>query len=488
MRDRHARNPLAARCSIEVNQIAQIADLIADQQKDRNSIDSKKIHQDCVAAFSQRLAPRNHPHSARDGQRLAMSDQLKKLIVEQTLAQYLNSRDFNGLSTVRLKSADERSIVKSLVLEGKLDLVRGDGHPNPHIKAYAAEPIAVQLEKIDANGLAGCLYPTPQLLIECGAGTGETAPYTRALKEGAPQLSYRCFDLRSLEWYRNDPRFDFSIDDVHGRIIQKPGTQIADRAVTLDGLEFLEFGFAYNEEMNRAIAVFLRYLHDLPEAQQIELKRYELAGQYNLHPDFIRTQLIGDFPERISIYDALLLEKSHINSMCKLMGKPPIFKSEHTESRRPHGFGILLRPTRKEFRDFALLLDQLLSDDINRDFFKGDMELNRSLTDETGKVEKLPIGTIQLLQDWITSRFEPKEPEPLNQVFARFRKVRAVRQLPAHKNEDNEFDQKYLAEQRELIGLAFDAIRTLRMVFENHPKAKSHKVPDYLREGKVWTY
>ena len=72
-------------------------------------------------------------------------------------------------------------------------------------------------------------------------------------------------------------------------------------------------------------------------------------------------------------------------------------------------------------------------------------------------------------------------------MFANFRTVRKVRQKPAHKVEDNEFDQKYVAEQRELINKAFDAVQTLRMVLENHPAAHKHEVPDYLREAKVWT-
>lgn len=416
-----------------------------------------------------------------------MSDDRKYSILEQVLTHYLQSGDFNGLSVTSLASAADVAAIKELISEGRLDLVRGDGHPNPHIKAFPADSIDLQLEKIETGGLEGCLYPTPGLLKDRNAGVGETAPYTRALKEGAPQLSYRAFDLRALEWYRNDPRFDFDVDDIHGRILQKEGTQVVDRGVVLDGLEYFEFGFAYDDEMHRAVAAFIRYLHDLPEAQQIEMQKHELTGSYKLHPDFFRTQIIGDFPERMSIYDAFLQEKMEINRMCELMGKPKLFKTEFGDLKRPLGFGILIRPTKKEFRDFALLLDQLLSDDLNRDFFRNDIELNRNLTDEDGNRVTQPKGTIQLLQEWIGTKFRPADPEPLAEMFSNFRAVRNVRQKPAHKVEDNEFDQKYVAEQRQLISQAFDAVRTLRMVLENHPAAHDHQVPDYLREAKVWT-
>jgi hypothetical protein len=154
-----------------------------------------------------------------------MNNGTKSSILEQALATYLQSGDFTGMGVVQITRSGDVEPIKELIADGQLDLVRGDGHPNPHIKAFPAEPIKVQLEKIDEGGLAGCLYPTPQLLAEHDAGVGEVAPYTRALKEGAPQLSYRAFDLRALEWYRNDPRFDFDVDDIHGRILQKEGTQ-----------------------------------------------------------------------------------------------------------------------------------------------------------------------------------------------------------------------------------------------------------------------
>lgn len=115
------------------------------------------------------------------------------------------------------------------------------------------------------------------------------------------------------------------------------------------------------------------------------------------------------------------------------------------------------------------------------------MELNRYLTDEDGKRVTQSKGTIQLLEEWIGAKFRPTDPKPMAEMINHFREVRKVRQKPAHKVEDNEFDQKYVEDQRELISIAFDAVHTLRMVLENHPAARKHEVPDYLREAKVWT-
>jgi hypothetical protein len=410
-------------------------------------------------------------------------------LLERICEQYQQSGDFNGLALHTLDTTDPsiHSCIVELIREGEVDLVRGDGHPNPHIKAFPAESIELQLEKIEREGLGtGCLYPSPTHLKKLAIADSEPAPYTRALKLGEPQLSYRVFDLRVLEWYRNDPRFVVEIDDIHGRIHQRSETTDAAGTVLRDQLEFLEFGFAYDEQYNRAIAVFLRYLHDLPTDQQQYLSNYELPSIYKLHPDFYRTQIIGDFPERISIYDAFLEEKRHINELSRLIGKPPLFNNDREEYKRPTGFGILIRPTKKEFGDFALMLDQLLSDDLNRDFFKDEIPTNEILTREDGTTITQAIGTITLLERWIRKYFKPNDPTAMDQLFQAIREVRKARQKPAHRTDNNTFDQKYIRHQRDLMLTAFDAVRTIRMILENHPKARGYEVPDWLREGRVW--
>ena len=401
---------------------------------------------------------------------------------------YLGSHDFNGLPVQAVASVGAATPdVVELIKHREVDLVRGDIHPNPHIKAFDAEAPDDQIAKINHDGLAGCLYPTPEDLSRRTIDIKDMGPYTVALILGAPQLSFRAFDLRALEWYRNDPRFELRSDDIHGTVVQRAGTEVAGRHVR-DGLDFFEFGFAYNAKLDRAIAAFIRYLHDLPTAQQIELSKFELEGQYELHPDFYRTQIIGDWPEKLSIYDAFLEEKKSINAMCKLLGKPPLFRTEFANGARPHGFGILLRPTPKEYRDFALLLDQLLSDDIDKKFFEPDILTERQLTDEEGNKVTQSIGTITLLERWLQKYFRPLEDGPLKEMFSDFRAVRKERMKPAHKVEENIFDQEYVRLQRELIEKGYGAVHTLRMLLENHPRARGYEVPDYIRAAKVWSF
>ncbi len=244
------------------------------------------------------------------------------------------------------------------------------------------------------------------------------------------------------------------------------------------------FGFGYDEEMNRAVVVFNRYLNDLsPEHQQIwNAKR--LDGNYKLHPDYYRNSILGEWGTRLSIFDAFTAELKHINAMAQLMGKPSLFRNEF--AKRPKGFSFLVRPTTKEFNDFVLLLDQMMSDNLNKDFFRNDIELETETVRADDKVVVTPKGTIQLLEQWFKKKMRFPDSQPFNDMVEAFRKVRKLRQTPAHKAEDSAFDQKLFQEQRALINEAYNAVRTIRLFFANHPAVRDYQVPEMLFNGDIW--
>ncbi len=56
-------------------------------------------------------------------------------LAERVTQFYLGSGDFNGLGIHALKSIDaDVSDVIALIMLREIDLVRGDLHPNPHIR------------------------------------------------------------------------------------------------------------------------------------------------------------------------------------------------------------------------------------------------------------------------------------------------------------------------------------------------------------------
>lgn len=408
-------------------------------------------------------------------------------ILRLALDKYLGSREFNGLPIhdLRMTRTLEKDI-KALVAARALDLVRGDQHPNPHIKAMPAELAEDQLRKIEAEGLGhGCLYPTPEVLsqtVDSSQYAGR--PFSLELAKGAHALDFRPFEMVSLEYYRNDPRFKYDVNDIHGSIIYDD-RHFNDQAAAHNRIVMDRFSFCHSQpSLQRAVAVLLRDLHELEPDQQQHWKRHQLTGEYRLHPGF-EQQIHGSWNLGVSVFDAFLEEKNQINIMCGLMGLPPLFRTEKP-AKRPRGFGFLIRPTQKELRDFELLLDKQLSDDLNTDFFdKKDRVIQGTTSD--GKPMTKTKGTIQLLQEWLEKSVRLPDPSYRDAMIKTFRKVRNMRQKPAHLVEDDTFDPKHLEDQRALIVEAYEALMTLRHIFQLHPATKAHKPPSWLVDGRIWT-
>ncbi len=417
-------------------------------------------------------------------------------IIEYIAEHYLSSRDFNGVPVRVLRKA--HALTKQAALQaverflraGDIDVMFGNVHVNPHIKAFSHITQIKQLEFLAELGLddSHCIYPSRGYLSKIDLESRfEGRPYDLELARGAGQLDFRVFDLLILEHYRNDPRYYYETNFINGRISITDEHFESGSMPEKDQVLLETFGFAYDSDLNRGVAVFLRYLEGLsPEHQRIWHAR-ELTGDYKLHPDYYRSSILGEWGTRISIFEALPLELKVINEMSALIGKAPLFR--HTfDSERPKDFGFLLRPTLSEFNSFVLLLDKMLSDNISKDFFKDDTDLEEERERADGKVEVRQKGTLTLLEEWLRKRFTPAEPAPFESMFKSLREVRRLRQKPAHAVNENIFDLKYFKEQRQLIIDAYDAVRTLRMVLANHPAVRRTppKMQTHLERGEIW--
>ena len=433
----------------------------------------------------------------------------RKQLLDHVTRFYLESQDFNGLPTpephpthpdiatmlARFLPEERRPArphftpapVKALIGDGLVSLNRGDRHPNPHVKAFPPEPIEEQLQKIDEGGLIGCLYPEPKHLEQVvDRSTYVDEPFRLLLALGEPSLDYRAFDLSVLEQYRNDPRYVFNVNDVSGTISvveAEDGTTPA----SLDERHhtYLQFGFAYDKDLNRGVAVFLTDLTRLtPEHQKLWQSRL-LEGDWSLHPDYFRSSILGQFPEKIPILQAFTEEIRIINEMAQRMGRPQFFRHEFHGGKRPREFMFLLRPTKKALFDFIHLLDKMLSENINLKFFRDDVALEREVPRKDGKVVIERKGSIQVLGDWLGQTLSEADPKPIEDMIKTLREIRRARQKPAHALNDDHFDQKYFQEQRELIRKAYVAVRVIRLIFANHPAAKAVNVPDDLYRGRI---
>ncbi len=418
-------------------------------------------------------------------------------ILKAVTAFYLNSSDFNGLPTrilIAQLGLTTSLLKKNLILliqQDRVSVEFGDVHPNPHIKAFKelpAEEQIAKLQKVDLLVDNPCVYPSPaHLKTVVNASEYQGKPFTLRLALGEPQLAFESFDVRVLEFYRNDPRYYYTCDDISGEIGIKDEYYLSEAMPSADHILLQTFGFSYNSKLNRAVAVFLRYLSDLrPEHQQIWNARI-VTGDYQLHPDYRRTSF-GHWPEGVSIFEAFIEEQHVINDMCKLMGRPAFFRNELGEGKKPRGLSFLIRPTLKEYNDFVLLLDKAISDNINKKFFLNDVPLEREEVRKDGKIIVREKGTLQLLEEWLNTKIRVTDRQPMDEMIASFKEIRKQRQHPAHAIDDDAFDQKYFEQQREMIIKAYSGLRVLRLLFTNHRNVKGYEVPDWLQEGNFWTY
>ncbi|HMM78414.1 MAG TPA: hypothetical protein PKC65_00165 [Pyrinomonadaceae bacterium] len=412
---------------------------------------------------------------------------------------YLKSGDFNGISALDLSSSlgvewdDLRADLADLIQEDKIGVLHSDQDMNTHILRVGFPDASVQIEKLDTDDLFHtCVYPRP-IYLETVVDTKhyENEPYKLDLANGEPQLAFRTFDLSVLEYYRNDPRYYYHTNDINGSISVKREYYESNQMPEHDQILLQTFGFAYDDDLNRGVAVFLRYLSDLsPEHQQI-WKMKEVNGTYDLHPEYYRNTVLGAWGKHLPICSAFILELYVVNQMCAAMGRPPLFLTDYGPygEDRPQNFTFLVRPTLEEFNNFVLLLDKLLSDNINKKFFQNEVSYETETPRYDGKVVVSKKGTIQILEDWISKVFRPQDRTLIDTSIASLRKIRKLRQQPAHAIKENVFNQTYFKEQRALIIEAYEAVRMIRLLLANHPLVRKAaiEVPDALANGDVAT-
>jgi hypothetical protein len=424
-----------------------------------------------------------------------LSAERKQRILDEITRHYLTSGDFNGIPVLRglpasllLGWEDIVGDLRELIAEERVCIIYSDTDANPHVMRLGYESAEVQIAKLETIDVHACAYPLRrQLSRVVNRSDYADRPYALCMALGEPQLTHRAFDLSVLEFYRNDPRYNYSNDDVRGHIYLGSEYAEPEGIAERDRVFLQTFGFCYDENLNRAVAVYVRYLADLsPEHQQI-WKAKELEGDYRLHPDYYRNTIVGDWGEGLSVFDAFIEERQIINKMAQAMGRPPLFRDDFAEDR-PREFGFLVRPTLKEFNGFVHLLDKMISDNINKEFFRSEVPSDVEEIRRDGKVVVRQKGTLTILDEWVHKRYRTDDWEPINEMIETFKEVRKKRQKPAHAIDENVFDQDYFHKQRDLMIRVYDAVRTLRLLFADHPQAGDVEVHEVLQEGIIWTY
>ncbi len=416
-------------------------------------------------------------------------------LLELTTEFYVESTDFNGLpvGALDLEPDELRVLLRPLVEQDSLYVNYGDRHPNPHILAFEPEPQEVQLEKLTTlDPTVACLYPAVKHLesvVDRDAYRGR--PYSLELALGYPALGHHFFDLSILESYRNDPRYYYRFD-ISGTISIHDDHFGQSTMPERDQVLLQSFGLALSKEQYWGVIVFRRYLSSLsPEHQQIwKAKQENDRDKFAPHPDYWRSSILGEWQEKLSLFRAFLEEMEQINALAQHIGRPRLFRNTYSE-KWPNDFGYLIRPTGRELANFAGVLDKMLSDNINREFFQDEVPYEEERTDKQDRIVVTQIGTIRILEEWLKEKFKIQDTdsvELIKQAIKTLKAVRKKRNPNAHSIKPDEYNVALFKEQIQLMRDAYRALVTLRQILQCHPLAQGYEVPSILENQEVWDF
>jgi hypothetical protein len=205
-----------------------------------------------------------------------------------------------------------------------------------------------------------------------------------------------------------------------------------------------------------------------------------------MNSDFERAMIWGLWGEYESVYHAFIQEQIEINRLCDIIGKPHLFKNTFEDHDRPLGFAPMLRPTRRDYEEFMHLLDKMLSDNLNREFFKNDVPTEEDIKRADGRIEVRQLATITLLERWFKKRYRTADCEDVStKIVEGLRAVRKARQPAAHAVRQNEYDLTLPSLQDQMLGESKQGLTLIRWALMSHPHAKGYKAPDWLDGDKI---
>lgn len=425
---------------------------------------------------------------------------------------FVESNDFNGIPLRNISeefSIDYKEsidIIKNLVLDNSISI---QSSTNPHIIGFQHYPIESQLKILeDAKDVTVtvekfgeisfscentefpiCLYPSQDYLkTNRDLGSFGSAVYTKLLALANPHLSPRFFEIEVLERYANDPRFDFKFEDYSGKICCKYDEHDNPIVREEDQIFLKSFGLGFDSKGNRLAVVYLGYLKDLTPEHQIIWKSKEVEGNCKILQEYHENTINGNWTFSHSIFSGFLGELKCLNDLSKVIFNHAIFKRDFDGENRPKDFTFFFTPTLKNYYEFVSLLDKMISENIDKNFFKGKVELFDFGEIEDSIVERKQKGTLRLFEEWLLTIYKVDNTELLKNIFKPFKKVRGERQNPAHKISENEYDNKYIELQKEIISDCYNSMRILRDIFKQHRKAYGFEIPDWLENGVIKTF
>lgn len=406
----------------------------------------------------------------------------KESLLHKIIEHYLKSTEYNGYSIPAMES-DLEDVLCQLVDEDKIEILSSNDVINPYIKAFdITTDKNIQKENIRNKEILSVAYPTKSALSNIDIDA--TMPYSGMLHKGMKQFEIIYFDIEILERYANNPIF-FLIDYGYRGSIYPKDQYMDDEEI--DNEYVKNYGMAYIDgpTFKRAVGVLAYDLSKLTAQKQQLWRAFELKNQNrcHIHSGFVKNLILGEWVTEKWVFHAIIDEMKTINSLCIAANIPPLFNKTYGThfSEIPEGYRNILLPTKKNYYDFVLVMEKMLVHNISYKTFLANginvRGINRQ--DDKGNLK----GSIQMLDEWLCANTTAKAEDVQHTIISPLKRIRKVRQLPAHELASNEYNIKYYTDQFTLVNDAYVSLASIRNLLHSNPAVNYVKIPDHLIDG-----
>lgn len=442
---------------------------------------------------------------------------IKDNVIKVIFDFYINSKNFNGITLTGLaKKLDVEylellPVIDDLIKDGSISI---QGNENPHIIRWGHYDTATQLDlveeakknktqiinTIESKGFPTempkiditfdshllCAYPSRQFLKQYYTDNKyDTLPFTKRLALGEAQLKPVYFEIDVLDRYFQDPRYRFEFEDYSGLIEIEESKNSPSSLNEHDQVFLKTFGLGYKENGERVVVCFLRYLSQLTVEHQTYWNTKIVGTPCKMVGEYYENIILGNWVFSQSIFSAIIEEQLIINKMSKMIWQKQLFRNSFEGRKRPKEFTFFTTPTLFSYERFIILMDKMLSDNINKEFFKGEVEEFEFITLSDGNVERKPKGTLRLLEEWLKLNYKGPKESDIEAMLIPIKNVRKERQNPAHKISENYYDKTFFEKQMNISHQVFSCLNMMRSILERHPLAKSIEIPEWLEKGQI---
>jgi len=391
-------------------------------------------------------------------------EDVKHELLEAVFDYFNESSDCNGHASYNLNiNAEDDCLlaaIEDLINEDKISLLASEHDMNPHIIRFGFAPKGEQIKYLQENLFkkSFCLYPSSEYLKErIKPNLIPKYPFKYMMQTGMPQFKACYFEWGVLYKYFSDPRYKFQFSDYIGRI------ESTDEVNKESFINLRTFGIGIDGFGNRVVVAFPRDLIHMSSACQIEWHSKMVPNQEQcLILESYQENLFESswaFPQ--TVYMSLIQEMVNINQLTNEIWGASFFREEF-DNNKPVGFDMIYIPTYKVYMDYVLLLEIMVISNIKDSFFDA---INWPRCDSNGKIK----GSLLCLKEFL----QRIKPDMEDEITSPLREVRKLRQIPAHKIEDNNYDIRYLNQQHELTAKVFHSLNTFRRILQTHPKAQN---------------